>query len=91
MKKNTFYSILFVGMLTGCAVIEYSDTYSTENIRKAELNAQEEPYSHDTDHYELHVISDSLILTDPNTGTEVYRESLNSNSILSEAILKDNE
>ena len=91
MKKNTFYSLLFVAMLTGCAVIEASDTYSTENIRKAELNAQDEPYSDDPDHYELHIISDSIIITDPNTGTEIYRESLNSNSKLANSILTDNE
>lgn len=94
MKKTTFYSILFVSMLTGCAIIETSPTYSSEAIRNAELRVEQQfttDYKDDADHYEMHIISDSLILTDPNTGTEVYRESLNSNSILAEAILKDNE
>ena len=94
MQKNTFYSIFFVAMLTGCAVIESSDTYSTEAIRNAELGAEQQlttDYEDDPDHYELHIISDSLILTDPNTGLEIYRESLNSNSRLATSILKDNE
>ena len=91
MKKNTFYSILFIAMLTGCAVIESSDTYSSEAIRRAELGVQEEPYSDDPDNYELHIVSDSLILTDPNTGEEIYRENLDSNSKLANSILTDNE
>ena len=91
MKKNTFYSLLFVAMLTGCAVIESSPTYSSEAIRRAELGVQEEAYSDDPDHYELHIVSDSLILTDPNTGEEVYRENIDSNSKLANSILKDNE
>lgn len=42
MKNNTFYSILFVAMLTGCAVIESSPTYSSEAIRQAELGTLSE-------------------------------------------------
>lgn len=91
MKKQTFYGLFFAFILAGCAYFESSATYSSEAIRRAELGAQEEPYSDDPDHYELHIISDSLILTDPNTGTEIYRESLNSKSTLAQAILTDNE
>lgn len=52
MKKNTFYSLIFLAMLTGCAVIESSETYSSEAIRRAELGAlietsQEEPKTDD--------------------------------------------
>ena len=95
MKKQTFV-LLFCALLTGCAVIESSPTYSSEAIRRAELGTlsetlKEEPYSDDPDHYKLHIISDSIIIADPNTGIEVYRENLHSNSTLAEAILKDNE
>lgn len=89
MKKQTFYGLFFTLILAGCVYFENSPTYNSEEVRKAELGAQEEAYSDDPDHYELHIISDSLILTDPNTSTEIYRESLNSNSKLANSILRD--
>lgn len=91
MTKQSFYGLFFAFILAGCAYFESSATYSTENVRKAELGVQEEAYSDDPDHYELHVISDSLILTDPNTGEEIYRESIDSGSRLANNILKDNQ
>ena len=30
MKKNTFYALLFLGMLTGCAIVEGSGSNSAE-------------------------------------------------------------
>lgn len=92
MKKNTFYSILFVAMLTGCAVIESSDTYSSEAIRKAELGtsgetSQEEPKTA----YLITLISDSIKVIDPDNGKTILREKYDSKSTLAEAILKDNE
>lgn len=42
MKKQTFYALIFLALLTGCAVIESSDTYSSEAIRKAELGTLSE-------------------------------------------------
>lgn len=37
MKKQTLFAVLFLALLTGCAVIESSPTYSSEAIRTAEL------------------------------------------------------
>ena len=93
MKKNTFYSIFFVAMLTGCAVIESSDTYSSEAIRRAELQAtlsetsQEEPKPA----YIITLNNDSISVIDPETGKTILAEKYDSKSTLAQAILKDNE
>lgn len=93
MKKNTFYSLLFVAMLTGCAVIESSDTYSSEAIRRAELQgtlsetSQEEPKPA----YIITLNSDNISVIDPDTGKTILTEKYDSKSTLAEAILKDNE
>lgn len=93
MKKNTFYSILFIAMLTGCAVIESSDTYSSEAIRKAELTGtsgetqQEEPKTA----YIITLNSDSISVIDPDNGKTILAEKYDSESTLVKAILKDNE
>lgn len=93
MQKNTFYSILFVAMLTGCAVIESSDTYSSEAIRNAELQgtlsetSQEEPK---TD-YIITLNNDSISVIDTDTGKTILTEKYDSKSTLVQAILKDNE
>lgn len=86
MTKQTFFGLLFMGIFI--AVYAFPSDYE---IKKAEAESIQTMYEDDTDHYELHIIEDSLILTDPNTGKEIYRESIDSKSILSEAILKDNE
>ena len=92
MKKNTFYSILFIAMLTGCAVIESSDTYSSEAIRNAELQgtlgetSQEEKTA-----YIITLNNDSISVIDPDTGKTILTEKYDSESTLVKAILKDNE
>ena len=90
MKKNTFYSILFVAMLTGCAIIESSPTYSSEAVRSAEIAPD---YTDDTEPeaYHITLFNDSIQVIDPTTGQEIYKEAGNAKSGLSEAILKDNE
>ena len=93
MKKQTFYSVLFLGLLTGCAVIESSPTYSSEAIRAAELGTLSEtqqPKTADIDYY-VSIDQDSLIITDPATGATVYAQSFDYKTALSEAIIKDNE
>ena len=93
MQKNTFFSIFFVAMLTGCAIIESSPTYSTEAIRRAELQgtssetSQEEPKTA----YIITLNSDSISVIDPETGKIILTEKYDSKSTLAEAILKDNE
>lgn len=92
MKKNTFYSLLFVATLIGCAVIESSDTYSSEAIRNAELGtpsetSQEEPETA----YIITLNPDSILVIDPDTGKTILKEKYDSKSTLAEAILKDNE
>ena len=93
MTKNTFYSIFFVAMLTGCAVIESSPIYSSEAIRRAELTgtsgetSQEEPKTA----YIITLNSDSILVIDPETGKTILKEKYDSKSPLAEAILKDNE
>lgn len=93
MKKNTFYSIFFVAMLTGCAVIESSPIYSSEAIRRAELTgtssetSQEEPKPD----YIITLKNDSISVIDPDTGKTILSEKYDSKSTLAEAILKDNE
>ena len=93
MKKNTFYSLLFVAILTGCAVIEASDTYSSEAIRNAELQgtqsetSQEEPEPA----YIITLNLDSISVIDPDTNEVILSENYDSKSALAEAILKDNE
>ena len=69
MKKNTFYSIFFVAMLTGCAIIESSPVYSSEAIRRAELGetSQEETK---TD-YIITLKNDSIFVIDQNTGKQI--------------------
>ena len=92
MKKNTFYSIFFVAMLTGCAVIESSDTYSSEAIRNAELQgtlgetSQEEKTA-----YIITLNNDSISVIDPDNGKTILAEKYDSESTLVKAILKDNE
>ena len=93
MQKNTFYSILFVAMLTGCAIIESSPVYSSEAIRRAELQgtlsetSQEEPK---TD-YIITLKNDNISVIDPDTGKTILSEKYDSKSTLTQAILKDNE
>ena len=95
MRKNTFYSILFVAMLTGCAVIEASPTYSSEAIRRAELGAEPQfttDYEDDPETaYIITLNSDSIKVIDPDTGKIILTEKYDSESTLTEAILKDNE
>ena len=74
MKKNTFYSLLFVGMLTGCAIIESSPVYSSEAIRRAELGtsgetSQEEPKPG----YIITLKNDSIFVIDQNTGKTILK------------------
>lgn len=71
MKKNTFYSLLFVGMLTGCAIIESSPVYSSEAIRRAELGetSQEEPKPD----YIITLKNDSIFVIDQNTGKTILK------------------
>ena len=92
MKKNTFYALLFLGILTGCAVIESSPTYSSEAIRKAELGtlgetSQEEPKPA----YIITLNNDSISVIDPDTHKVILSEKYDSKSTLAQAILKDNE
>ena len=83
MKKTTFYSLLFCATLIVVPTLaHFPDDYE---IAKAEAESVQTMYRESED-YEAHIISDSIILTDPNTGAEVY-----SGSGLSEAILKNNE
>ena len=95
MQKNTFYSIFFVAMLTGCAVIESSDTYSTEAIRNAELGAEQQlttDYEDDPETaYIITLNSDSISVIDPDTHKVILSEKYDSKSTLAQAILKDNE
>ena len=95
MKKNTFYSILFVAMLTGCAVIESSDTYSSEAIRTAELGVEPQlttDYEDDPETaYIITLNNDSISVIDPDTHKVILSEKYDSKSTLAQAILKDNE
>ena len=92
MQKNTFYSIFFVAMLTGCAVIESSDTYSSEAIRRAELQATlSETQQEEKPAYIITLNSDSLQVIDPETGKTILAEKYDSKSTLAKAVLKDNE
>lgn len=92
MKKSTFLIIL-CALLTGCAIIESSPTYSSEAIRNAELQgtlsetSQEEPKTA----YIITLNSDSLQVIDPETGKTILAEKYDSKSSLAKAILKDNE
>ena len=90
MKKNTFYSIFFVAMLTGCAVIESSDTYSSEAIRRAELGTLSET-SKEEPAYIITLNNDSISVIDPDTHKVILSEKYNNKSTLAQAILKDNE
>lgn len=85
MKKNTFYSLLFIGMLTGCAIIESSPVYSSEAIRRAELGTPSEAA------YIITLNSDSISVIDPDTNKVILSEKYDSKSTLAQAILKDNE
>lgn len=92
MKKNTFYSILFVAMLTGCAVIESSDTYSSEAIRRAELTGtSSETSQEEKPDYIIILNLDSISVIDPDTNEVILTENYDSKSTLAEAILKDNQ
>lgn len=92
MTKNTFYSLLFVAMLTGCAVIESSPTYSSEAIRKAELQGtSSETSQEEKTAYIITLNNDSISVIDPETGKTILKEKYDSKSPLAEAILKDNE
>lgn len=95
MKKNTFYSILFVAMLTGCAVIESSPIYSSEAIRRAELGVEQElttDYEDDPETaYIITLNSDSISVIDPDTHKVILSEKYDSKSTLAQAILTDNE
>ena len=88
MQKNTFYSLLFCGLLTGCAVIEASPTYGDEAVRSAELQ-QETPQQETA--YIIRLNNDSLKVIDPETGKTILTENYDSKSTLAKAILKDNE
>lgn len=95
MKRNTFLFIAALS-LTGCYFAEKNaPTYETAKAEAESVQTmyQEsaEPYNDGADHYEAHIILDSIILTDPNTGAEIYSESIDSGSKLANAILKDNE
>ena len=91
MQKNTFYSIFFVAMLTGCAVIESSDTYSSEAIRRAELGTLSETSQEEKPAYIITLNNDSISVIDPETGKTILSEKYDSKSTLAQAILKDNE
>lgn len=93
MKKNTFYSLLFVGMLTGCAIIESSPVYSSEAIRRAELTgtSSETPQEEPKTAYIITLNSDSISVIDPDTHKVILSEKYDSKSTLAQAILKDNE
>ena len=91
MQKNTFYSIFFVAMLTGCAVIESSDTYSSEAIRRAELQATLGETKQEKPAYIITLNNDSISVIDPETGKTILAEKYDSKSTLAQAILKDNE
>lgn len=92
MRKQTFYALLFCGMLTGCAIIESSPVYSSEAIRIAELGtlsetSQEEPKPA----YIITLNSDSISVIDPDTHKVILTEKYDNKSTLVQAILKDNE
>lgn len=93
MKKNTFYSLLFFAMLTGCAVIESSPIYSSEAIRRAELTGTSSETSQEElkPDYIITLISDSIKVIDPDNGKTILAEKYDSKSTLAEAILTDNE
>ena len=85
MKKNTFYSLLFVAMLTGCAVIESSPTYSSEAIRKAELGTLGETSQKEKTDYIIKLNNDIISVIDPDTGKTILSEKYDSKSTLAEA------
>ena len=91
MQKNTFYSIFFVAMLTGCAVIESSPIYSSEAIRRAELGTLSETSQEEKPAYIITLNNDSISVIDPETGKTILAEKYDSKSTLAQAILKDNE
>lgn len=99
MKKQTFYALIFLGLLTGCAVIESSDTYSSEAIRRAELGTLGETshelttdYSDDPETaYIITLNNDSIFVIDPDANKIILSEKYDSKSTLATAILKDNE
>ena len=91
MQKNTFYSIFFVAMLTGCAVIESSDTYSSEAIRRAELQGTLSETKQEKTAYIITLNNDIISVIDPETGKTILAEKYDSKSTLAQAILKDNE
>ena len=91
MQKNTFYSIFFVAMLTGCAIIESSPTYSTEAIRNAELGTLSETQQEEKPAYIITLNNDSISVIDPDTHKVILSEKYDSKSTLAQAILTDNE
>lgn len=75
MKKNTFYSLVFVAMLTGCAVIESSPIYSSEAIRRAELTGTSSETSQEETkpNYTITIKNDSIFVIDQNTGKTIIK------------------
>ena len=93
MKKSTFLIITAVALF-GCAYFESSPTYSSEAIRTAELNGTTEisrELAKPVQDYRVRLNNDFLTVYDPETGKEIYTESLDSESRLSESILNDND
>lgn len=74
MKKNTFYSLFFVAMLTGCAIIESSPVYSSEAIRRAELGTSSETSQEETKtDYIITLKNDSIFVIDQKTGKTIIK------------------
>ena len=94
MKKNTFYSLFFVAMLTGCAVIESSPIYGSEAIRTAELGTSSETTQTATKDknpdYIIILDQDSLRVRKADTKEIIFVGSWEEKTQLNEAIFRDN-
>ena len=99
MKKNTFYALLFLGILTGCAVIEGSGSNSAE-IDQAQHESVLKAYqSSETTQtatkdknpdYIIILDQDSLRVRKADTKEIIFVGSWEEKTQLNEAIFRDN-
>ena len=90
MRKSTFLLIAAIAA-AGAIYFECSDTYSSEAIRKAELQGTSSETKQEKPAYIITLNPDEITVIDPNTGKTILAEKYDSESSLAQAILKDNE
>jgi len=89
MKKNTFYALLFLGILTGCAVIEGTGSNSAE-IEQAQAESIETMYKESGKTHTDSEIFDELAKVNPNATPEEI-EGLNRLPVAYQIILNDDK